>query len=139
MTGKKETITLYDYADSEEGIVETRRWWCIKERCAHGSHDAAFNYFVTLIEGGEVLWEGEHGEQIVKSPLGRWFYTRYEPDELDDPYAPWMTTRELEVEEGGTPVIPLDLWDTLTKRYGSWRHKVLLSLAKIAKVQPPQE
>jgi hypothetical protein len=138
MIVNQSTITLYNHADDKEGRVEARPWgWCTSEHCARDSHDLRFphfTYFATVIEGGEVVWQGECGEQIVRSPLGRWFYTTFEPNR---PYDPWTITRELQVEEG-VPVLPADLWCTLIIRYGSG-HKTLTDLLKIAKVEEVEE
>jgi hypothetical protein len=86
-------VTLWNYADDHEGVVETREWgYCTSETCQHWSHDPRFEYYTTTIIG-RVVWEGECGEElIVSGQTGRVFFTRYK-DNLS--YGPTMFTEEI--------------------------------------------
>jgi len=125
-------ITLWNHADKQEGVVKTKSWGaCTSDTCAHVSHDPYFEYKVTEIEG-EVLWEGEQGEKLVKSEKGRFFYTRYQSQ---GHYAPAMCTYELKVSKG-KPMLPEKVWKALLSRYESARHIVLQDLLKVAEAPP---
>ena len=117
------TKHLFDYADQVEGTVVTRSWgYCRNEHCNHVSHDPYFEYHVTILEG-ETLWEGEYGEEIVRSSVtGRIWYTRYKPNN-EEHYGPFMKTIELHEKR-----IPPELWQQLLIRYESPRHEVLQKL-----------
>jgi hypothetical protein len=86
-------VTLWNYADDREGVVETRTWgFCTNENCAHISHDPKTNYYITRIVG-KILWEGERGESLIISGFtGRLFFTRYFER---GSYEPIMFTEEI--------------------------------------------
>lgn len=130
-------IILYDWADKHEGIVSTCTWGvCKSDRCAHNTHDPYFEYFVTEIDDGEILWTGKKGESVVKTPLNRYFYTRYSSNGV---YSPNMMTRELTVDEDKRkPILPAVIWEILTRRYGSDRHQVLRKLQKVVIIEEKQ-
>jgi hypothetical protein len=123
-----EEITLYKWADQHEGIVKTRGWGsCTNDRCAHISHDPYFEYRITVIRG-EILWEGEYGERIVRSAeTGRLFYTRCYEEEMH--FRPVMVTKEL------PGYITRELWEKLVARYESPRHEALIQLRKVVEVE----
>lgn len=126
------TVVLYKHADKIEGVVKTESWGgCRSDTCRHFSHDPYFEYRVTEIDG-EIIWEGEVGEKIVRSnDTGRVFYTIYSPD---GHYAPAMYTVELAVEDGKIVLGP-ELSRLLIRRYESPRHEALLALADIAEIE----
>jgi hypothetical protein len=88
-----DSVVLWNYADDQEGVVETRSWgYCTSETCQHWSHDPYFEYYVTIVSG-KVVWEGENGEGLVVSgETGRVFFTvRRDCGH----YAPLMFTEEI--------------------------------------------
>jgi hypothetical protein len=115
---------LWNYADRKEGRVETRHWGaCSNPRCDHTRHDPYFRFFVTFVEG-EIIWEGENGEKLVRSTeTGRVFYTRY--DQRGD-MSPIMGTEEIVNGK-----VSDELWLRLIDRYGSERHVCLMALANV--------
>ena len=126
-----ETVVLYDWADTIEGTVRTEEWgWCTSSTCNHVSHDPAFSYPVTLIEDAEVLWRGQRGEMLVKTPLGRIMLTKYwEGDtEADRRYRPEMWTVEL--TSLGQAMNVLDSLLAADWHYRSPRHEALVAYRK---------
>jgi hypothetical protein len=119
---EKQVKELFDYADEKEGRVRTRSWgYCKSETCQHRSHDPYFEYPVTVLRNAVTLWEGDAGEEIIRSNVtGRIWFTRYKPNAH---YAPEMKTVEL---HGGC--LPPELWEELINRYGSLRYEALLKL-----------
>jgi len=127
--GTMETVILYDWADEQEGVVRTEQWgWCYSSTCNHVSHDPAFNYHVTVIEG-EVLWRGIKGDYLVKSASGRVFLTRYYEGETEDAkrYRPEMWTIELRNMAEAIKVLDCLAADW---HYRSPRHEALVALRK---------
>ena len=115
-------IFLYDWADKNEGVVKTHEWGsCRSETCMHVSHDPYFRYYVTEIDG-EVLWEGEYGEMLVKSGSGRIFVTKCR---RRGHYAPVMWTKEINNSNEAQELVGL-----LVSHYGSPRHEAIIGLSE---------